>query len=252
MILPKEIQPASLRIFVVEDHPLVAEGIRLFLGRQPGLEFCGTAPTMADALTSIRTLAPDLVLLDVLLKDGNGLQLIAPLKAEFPNLQVLVLTQFEDTIYAEQALRAGAGGYVTKEEAPEELLRAIESVARGEVYVTRRIATRLVHTFINLKSTVTSEREHLSNRELQVLQLLGAAMSTREIAAELQLSIKTIETYREHLKYKLGLANGAELSNYAMKWLAGQKLLNPPGSAKSEGDALLGCSGNNLGNIPNQ
>jgi len=168
--------------------------------------------------------------MDLLLKDGNALEMIAPLRAEFPGARILVLSQFDETLHAEQALRAGASGYITKEEASREVLNAIRTVLRGEIHVSPRVAARLLHHFVGARPRPPARGgERLSDRELHVLRLLGAGMSTREIAAELTLSIKTVETYRQNLKHKLGLGNSAELVNYAIQQVKAAKLVLPSG-----------------------
>lgn len=204
------------RILVVEDHPLVREGVIHLLRQQADLEPCGGIDTVSGVPPAVRSSHPDLMLLDMRLTDGDALPHIPAIRAEFPELRILVLSQFDETLYAERALQAGANGYIMKEQASQEVLQAIRTVLGGHVYVSRKLAPRLAGRFpgIQLQAPLAGF-EHLSDRELNVLQLLGVGMSTREIATELNLSVKTVETYRENLKTKLGISDSAELTRYA-------------------------------------
>jgi len=160
------------------------------------------------------------VLLDLRLGSGDTLEFIKSVKARFPHVAILVLSQHDEAIYAERVLRAGASGYIMKEEAAQEVLSAIRAVLAGELYVSRKIAGVLLHKLLRGKPRATDDRlAGLSDRELQVLQMLGAGLGNRQIAADLHLSVKTVETYRENLKHKLGFSTGAELVRYAMRWL---------------------------------
>jgi DNA-binding NarL/FixJ family response regulator len=210
-------------ICMIEDHPLVREGVVQLINRQDDLTCCGDAEDIPGALLAIAARKPDLVLLDLRLKDGDGLELMNTLKSQYPGLRVLVLSQFDESYYAEKLLRAGARGYVMKEQASEEILNAIRTVLRGEIYLSRALAARLIHRFILAKPAAQhGDSPHLTGRELEVLRLLGSGMSTKEVAQELELSIKTIETYREHLKHKLGLADATELLRYAAQSVRGE------------------------------
>jgi DNA-binding NarL/FixJ family response regulator len=164
-------------------------------------------------------LKPDLVILDLRLKGGDGLDLIKMLKAQHPDLRMIVLSQYEAPLYVERALRAGALGYVVKDQAADELLSAVRSVLAGEVYLTRRMAAHLLHTFVGVTpGTPRLGVDKLTDRELHVLQLLGTGMSTRRVAEELKLSFKTIETHRENIKRKLGIRDSSGLILYANEW----------------------------------
>jgi DNA-binding NarL/FixJ family response regulator len=165
---------------------------------------------------------------DLRLKEGDGLELIKFLKSEMPDLRILILSQYEAPLYAERALRAGALGYVMKDQAAEEVLNAIRSVLAGEVYLTRGLAGLLLHKFVGPKPKENRIGvEQLTDRELHVLQLLGAGLSTREIASELNLSFKTIETHRENIKRKLQFRGASELIHYAIQWAREQVSLPP-------------------------
>jgi DNA-binding NarL/FixJ family response regulator len=219
---------SKIRILVVDDHPIVRSGLSRLINQQGDLICCGEAGTPAEAQEAVTRLKPDLVIMDLRLKGGDGLELIKTLKAQIPELSMLVLSQYEAPFYVERALRAGALGYVVKEQAAEELLSAIRSVLAGEVYLTRAMAARLLHTFIGVApGAPPTGVERLTDRELQVLHLLGAGMSTRKIAAELNLSFKTIETHRENIKRKLGVRDAAGLILYATEWAREQVSLSP-------------------------
>lgn len=212
-----EIKPiARARILVVEDHPLVREGVIHLLTQQRDLEPCGGVDSVAGVAPAVRASRPDLILLDLRLTDGDVLPHIPTFRAEFSKVRILVLSQFDEGLYAERVLQAGANGYIMKEQASQEVLHAIRAVLGGYTYVSRKLATRLANRFTSIpQSAPTAGFEHLSDRELNVLQLLGVGMSTREIAANLNLSVKTVETYRENLKSKLGMKGSYELLRYA-------------------------------------
>jgi DNA-binding NarL/FixJ family response regulator len=216
-------------IMVVDDHPMVRDGLMRLISQQEDLFCCGQAGTVAETLTAIAKQRPDLLILDLRLKGGDGLELIKTLKYQYPDLRILILSQYEAPLYVERALRAGALGYVVKEQAAEEVLKAIRSVLGGEIYLTRGMAARFLRRFVGPTAKDNpAGTEPLSDRELHVLQLLGSGLSTREIAAELKLSFKTIESHRENIKRKLGLRNASALVHYANDWCREQLSL-PPG-----------------------
>ena len=214
------------RILLVDDHPMLRSGLSRLLDQQPDMLCCGEAGSVAEGQAAVARLKPDLVILDLMLKGGDGLELAKVLKSKFPALRILILSQFDGSLYIERALRAGALGYVVKDQAAEELLTAIRAVLAGEVYLTRAMAARLLHTFVG--TTPGASRAgvaQLTDRELHVLQLLGSGLSTRQIAAELKLSFKTVETHRENIKRKLSLRGAAELLHYANRWAREQVVL---------------------------
>jgi DNA-binding NarL/FixJ family response regulator len=207
------------RVLIVDDHPMVRDGLIRLISQHGDLMCCGEAGTVSEALLAAASLKPDLIILDLRLKGGDGLDLIKSLLAQSPDLRILILSQYEAPLYAERALRAGALGYVVKEQAAEEILGAIRTVLAGEVYLTRGMAALLLHKFVGAApKTASNGAQQLTDRELHVLHLLGAGLSTREIAGELKLSFKTIETHRENIKRKLGLQNAAALVHYATQW----------------------------------
>lgn len=214
------------RVLVIDDHPMMRSGLIRLLEQEADLICCGEAGSVSEGQRAVAQLMPDLVILDLMLKGGDGLELAKCLHTQYPELRLLILSQYEAPLYIERALRAGALGYVVKDQAPDELLAAIRTVLAGEVYLTRAMASRLLHTFVG-----TSPRDsrsgitQLTDRELHVLQLLGSGMSTREISMELKISFKTVETHRENIKRKLNLQGAAELIHYATEWAREQVIV---------------------------
>ncbi|MCX7723530.1 MAG: response regulator transcription factor, partial [Verrucomicrobiae bacterium] len=208
------------RILVVDDHPLFREGVTQFINRQPDLEICGEADSVTAAFSAVETQRPDIVLLDLRLGHGDTLELIKSIKSRHPNVAILVISQYDDTIYVERALRAGADGYIVKQEASEEVLAALRSILAGEMYVSRKLAVLVLHKLLSKKPSQSAPNvDLLTDRELQVFQLIGSGLTTREIAAELRLSVKTVEAHREKIKSKLGLKNASELVCSAANWV---------------------------------
>lgn len=227
--LDKKIQvsPNKGRVLVADDHPIVRDGLVQLINQQEDLICCAEASTQSEVFAAVSSHKPDLLVLDLRLKDGDGLELIKSLKSQYPDLPVLVLSQFDEELYAERALRAGALGYVMKEQASNEVVDAMRMVLKGKIYVTPEMTARLLQKAITSRPATTAPTsENLTDRELQVLQFLGSGLSTREIAAKVRLSVKTVETYREHLKHKLNLRNSEELIYYARNWV--EKNLGTP------------------------
>ena len=221
--------PRAAGVIVIDDHPLLRDGIIKLISAEKDLKFLGEADNVADARRLVIEAKPDLMLLDLRLKSGDSLDLIKSMKIEHPELKVLVVSQHDEMLFAERALRAGAFGYVMKENATDEILAAMRSVLAGELYFSRRVGAAAVRRSLVAKPTASHVGiERLSDRELQVFQLIGASFSTREIAAQFNLSVKTIETHRENIKQKLQLRDAAELSRYAENWAADNLL---PGGA---------------------
>ena len=214
------------RIFLVDDHPRMRQGLVCLISQQKDLLCCGEAGTADEARAAVAELKPSLVILDLRLKRGDGLELIKSLKCLQPDLRILILTQYDAPLYAERALRAGALGYLIKDQAADEVLNAIRTVHSGQVYLTRAMAGLMLNKMVGAagKQPRTGV-EQLTDRELHVLQLLGAGLSTRQIAVSLKLSFKTIETHRENIKFKLGLRNAVELVHFATTWASQQGAL---------------------------
>lgn len=220
---PKPGQPVQTRILLVDDHALVRRGLKLLIETEPGFTVCAEAATRLPALDAIASSKPDLVITDLSFQKGDieGLELIKDIRQRQPHLPVLVLSMHEETTYAERALRAGARGYVTKQELDETVLVAIRRVLGGGIHMSDAISRRIAQKFIGGSTRAKGDGiETLSDRELEVFKLIGTGQTTRNIAAGLRLSVKTIESYRAHLKVKLGLPSGAELARRATLWVA--------------------------------
>lgn len=208
----------TTRVLLVDDHEIVRAGMKDLIESEPDLEVCGQASGAPEALTILRETHPHVVVLDLSLAEGSGIELAKQIKAEEPTTKVIICSMHDDMLYAERALHAGAMGYVNKQEPAERILDAIRGVLEDRVVVSRRIAERILHRAARRDRTSGSPIESLSDRELQVLELIGQGMATREIAETLHLSVKTIDTYRENLKTKLGLNSATELVRYAVAW----------------------------------
>jgi DNA-binding NarL/FixJ family response regulator len=208
-------------VIVVEDHPVLCDGLKQLIGSQPDLACVGVADDISSAKRLVEECKPDLMLLDLRLKAGDALDFIKTLRVEYPQVKVLVLSQYDELIFAERALRAGASGYIMKENTTDEVLRAVRKVLAGQLYFSERVAAAVVQRVLREKPIATREGiERLSDREMQVFQLLGAAYSPREIAAQFRLSRKTVETHCEKIKHKLSLQTAAELKRFARQWAA--------------------------------
>jgi DNA-binding NarL/FixJ family response regulator len=218
------------RVLIVDDHPLLRQGLAKLINSQTDLVCCGEAEGVRSANDAVARHNPDLILLDLRLRDGDALELIKALKAQSAKVVILVISQYDDPLWPERALRAGAGGYVLKQEATEDVLTAIQAVLRGEIYLSRTVAGLMVQKFIKLTpEAARTEIEGLSDRELQVFRFIGQGRGTRDIAAELNLSFKTIETHRENIKHKLGLRDAAALLHHASQWVQQRTARETPG-----------------------
>ena len=202
---------------IVDDHPVVREGIAQIIRQAGGLEVCAQADCPEKALHAVSTAKPDVAVLDLALAAGSGLGLIHDLKEWHPHLPLLVLSMHDETLYAERVLRAGASGYIMKQEAAEEFVEAIRKVLNGGVYLSERMSSRMLQKLTG-RERAASAIESLTDRELEVLRLVAQCLSPREIATKLCLSIKTIETHLDHVKIKLGLDSSRELFRYAIVW----------------------------------
>ena len=208
------------RILIVDDHPMVRAGLMRLIEQQPDMQCCGEAATAAEARSTALKLQPDVTIVDLRLKSGDGLELIKDLVTEVRAMKILVLSQHNEQVYVERALRAGALGFVAKDQPPEDVLQAIRSILMGDLYLSNAIAKRVLQQFATGHfETGRPGVERLSDRELVVLRLLGEGRSTRETADELNISFKTVESHRENIKRKLGLEHAAELMNYAARWV---------------------------------
>jgi DNA-binding NarL/FixJ family response regulator len=211
------------RVFVVDDHPIVRHGLALLINSQPDLEVCGEADETRTALAALDAARPDLLVVDISLNGPDGLDLVKAVRArsETETLPVLMLSMHDESIYAERALRAGANGYIMKQEATDRLLTAIRRILNGEVYLSNRAASRMVQQYVQGPGGTRIRRPALaalSDRELEVFRLIGEGHSTRHIANDLHLSVKTVETHQAHIKEKLSLRSARELMQYAIEW----------------------------------
>ncbi len=208
------------RILLVDDHPVLRLGVSEVINSDGTLEVCGEATNLADAYQMVSRLKPNLVIADISLDGNSGIELMKELSYRWQDLPVLAYSMHDEQIYAERALRAGARGYLMKQNPPEVLLEAIHAVLEGRIYLSKAVSDRLLGKFVGNKPGGAAESpiDRLSDRELEVLQLLGKGMTTAQIAESLCLSTKTVETYREHLKQKLHLQSGPELVRYAVEW----------------------------------
>ena len=209
----------KLKVLLVDDHPITRQGMRALVNQQLNLEVCGETDNAAQAVEWVAKLQPDLAIVDISLKTANGIELTKNIKAQAPNLPVLVVSMHDEALYAERALRAGAMGYVMKQDAGEKVVLAIQHLLRGEIFLSPRMKEKMLHRFVKKKREgMVFAIDTLSDREMEVFQLIGNGYSTRQIAEKLGLSSKTIDSYREHLKLKLGLESGAELARHAIQW----------------------------------
>jgi DNA-binding NarL/FixJ family response regulator len=209
------------RVMLVDDHPIVRQGLRRLIGTEEGLEVCCEAETVRQAREMIRNRQPDVVVVDLSLKEGDGIELVTEMRAHHPELPVLVLSMHDENIYAERLLAAGASGYIMKHAASGQFIVALRRVLEGGTYVSDAVAARLAGKAARRQAAGHGDAvQRLSNRELQVLQLIGQGRSSREIAATLHLGIKTVETHRQRIKQKLELASSAQLLQYAASWAA--------------------------------
>jgi DNA-binding NarL/FixJ family response regulator len=216
-------QPAALdkkKIFLVDDHAVLREGLAELINHSPDLQVCGTAAGSEEALSRIPDARPDLIIVDLALPEVGGMELLRILKLRHPGIRTLVLSMHDEAVYAERALRAGAQGYIMKHEAITEVEAAIRRVLDGGLYLSRRISDRLVQTAVKTApGTPSAPHRNLSDREFEVLEMIGLGQGTSEIARNLHLSVKTIETYQAKLKDKLDLPDAARLSQYARRWI---------------------------------
>lgn len=208
------------QVYLVDDHPIVRQGLIKLIEQEDGLEVCGESGTVADALEDLKELGPDVILVDISLENSNGLELIKLVDDLGLQIPMLVLSMHDESLYAEHALRSGASGYVMKQAASSTLIQAIEKVLDGEIYVSKSMSSQMLKmAFRSSGEDTRTGTETLSLRELEVFELIGRGNSTREIAEQLHLSVKTIETYRAHIKEKLHLRSGTELMQRAIHWV---------------------------------
>jgi len=212
------------KVLIVDDHPIVREGLTYLIDEEEDIVVCGSAENMPEAIKAIRSLEPDVVTVDISLQDSSGLELLKDIKVQFPDLPVLVLSVHPESFYAERAIRAGAKGYITKQEATTKVITAIRRVLEGGIYLSEEINERLLYSLLGetKSDAAISPIDRLSDRELEVFSLLGQGKGTRQIAEQLCVSVKTVETYRLRIKEKLNINSASELLQRAFQWASEQ------------------------------
>jgi len=212
------IQAGKAKVFLVDDHPIVRQGLGLLINREPDLVVCGEAEDGPSALQAMVSAQPDLMVIDISLDGPDGLELLKTIRLKEPILPVLILSMHEESTYAERSLRAGANGYIMKQEATERVLVAIRRILEGKVYLSERLTNKMLEQFVHgAGSSKNNPLTTLSDRELEVYRLIGAGHGTRQIADELHVSVKTVESYQAHIKEKLSLRNARELVQHAIE-----------------------------------
>jgi DNA-binding NarL/FixJ family response regulator len=213
-------KPMKIRIYIVDDHALFRKGLAALINAEPDMEVCGEGEDCAVASQNILRIKPDLVIVDISLKGNNGIELIKNIKAVEPQIQVVVLSMHDESIYALRVLRVGAKAYVMKQDAAESVVDAIRWVRKGQLYVSEFVASQMLNRYAQGEQLGDdSAVSCLSDRELEVLNLIGSGVSTREIAARLHVSIKTVETHRAHIKSKLNLGSASQLIQFCVRWV---------------------------------
>jgi len=215
---------ARKRLLILDDHPMMREGLSQLIGNETDLSVCGEAGTGREAIELMNRVKPDLVLADISLPDTNGLEVIKEIQALHPGVAVLVISMHEESIYAERALRAGARGYIMKQEGGKKLMEAIRRVLGGQIYVSEKTSATLLESLSAQPGKGKSPIKQLSDREFEVLQLLGQGKGTRELADQLHLSVKTVDAHRANIKRKLNLRTASELVRYAVRWVETQSV----------------------------
>jgi DNA-binding NarL/FixJ family response regulator len=211
--------PKSIRVFLVDDHPLVRQALKLAMRHEQDLEVCGEADDREEALRGIALAEPDLAIVDLRLRDSDGLELVRDLRDRYPKVISLVLSMQDETLTAERAVRAGARGYISKREAPGKIIEAVRKVLGGEIYWSEKAAAQVASKIASPSRPANSSAvEYLSERELQVFEQIGLGRSTNEIADSLHIDVSTVETYRARIKEKLNLKGGSELLQTAIRW----------------------------------
>jgi DNA-binding NarL/FixJ family response regulator len=218
-----EAASARAKILIVDDHPVVREGLAMHLATQPDLEVCGEAEDLPGALALLASARPDVAIIDISLKNSNGMELIRRIKDRHDAVRILVWSMYPESLYAERALRAGAQGYMNKGQATHHVLDAVRAILQGQVYVSGELANRLLQRVVGRKAEERSAIDSLSDRELEAFQLIGEGLTTELIAERMHVSPKTVETFRARIKEKLGITNLNELIQRAAQWVVESK-----------------------------
>jgi DNA-binding NarL/FixJ family response regulator len=217
---PALVHPAlqKKKVFVIDDHPILRQGMARLINDQPDLMVCGEADSPVEAMKALGAANPDVAIVDLTLRGGDGLELCKQIRDRFPVLSMLVVSMHEESLYAERALKAGARGYVMKQEPQETVITALRTVAKGDVYLSEKMSAKLLRSFSGSKSdSELAPLERLTDRELEIFRLIGDGQSVRAIAEKLFLSTKTVEAHKEHIKQKLNLKSSNELLQYAIE-----------------------------------
>lgn len=213
-----------IRVMLVDDHPIVRQGISLLIAQEADMEVCGEAESVPEALEAIGRTGPDVAVVDLTLKEGLGLELIKDIKVRYPKVVAMVYSMRDETFYAERVLRAGARGYVTKEEGGRTVIDAIRKVMTGQIFLSEAMASKMIGQFVGgTAETPTDSIHNLTDRELEIFELIGLGLPTREIAQRLHLSPKTVDSHREHIKEKLQIDNATDLLKHAIEWAGFRK-----------------------------
>lgn len=214
-----DVQRGKCRVLIVDDHPIVRHGLGELIARQPDLAMCGEAATVSEALRQVESNRPDVAIIDISLEGENGIELIEKIKALYPQVKMLVSSMHDEKTYAGRSLRAGALGYINKRESIRKVIDAVRQILRGQLYLSPEMASRLLHRAAFGQPIDPDPSDTLSNRELEVFEMVGQGMTTQQIAGKLHLSTRTVETHRQKIKTKLNLQNSAQLSRAAFQWV---------------------------------
>ncbi|TCK59458.1 response regulator transcription factor [Seleniivibrio woodruffii] len=215
------------KVFLVDDHAIVREGLAKLINQEEDMEICGSADDAPVALNMLFNIEPDIAIVDLSLASSDGLDLIKSIKARYPNVHILVLSMREELVFAERCVRAGASGYIMKSEKPTAIIDAMRKIIKGKIYFSDRMTEHVLNKAMNLKNCHDRDVvETLSDREFQVFQLIGNGFASKQIAENLNLSVKTIDAFRESMKHKLGLKSSAELTQFAIKWAHYQDIIS--------------------------
>jgi DNA-binding NarL/FixJ family response regulator len=218
----KSQNPPKKRVLIVDDHPMMRDGLRQLIAKEPDLEVCGEADDASSALTQAEKLKPDVALVDITLRSSNGLELIKDLQLRVPNTAVLVLSMHDESLYAERVLRAGGRGYIMKQEGGARIVQGIRQVANGRTYVSPDVSAKILDSFSGHSRENKSPVDRLTDREFEIFQLIGQGLSTKEMAARLNVSVKTVEVHRVNIKEKLNTPTAPELIRFAVRWVESQ------------------------------
>jgi len=214
---------ARQKVLVVDDHPVFRAGLIVLLGQEPDLTVCAESNDAAQTLTILERLTPDLILMDMSLPDKSGLELLKDVRAMHPDIPVLVLSMHDETLYAERVIRAGGRGYIMKQAGPDKIIEAIRQVLSGGVYVSQRMSSLILDSLSGFRGGNSQPSiSKLTDREFEVLRLIGKGIDAHEVATQLHLSIKTVDTHRAHIREKLGIKNATELVHFATRWVSEQ------------------------------